>query len=256
MRRKRKYVGGIATALLIASGVARAAADADADYNILYHETIDNMQIAESRTTRDGIPTKIMSMFVFGEEMVLELENHDRLISSITAGDAEDGASLFTDNQDFEILRGRVTGVDGSWVRLTRSGSTFSGVIYNGEQLLAIEPFSEVKEMITPTDANETSHVIYDTDDMIPMKGQACAVGGVAKEPTYDQLVDELRLAPALGASSQLNVSFVVDSQFVDANRGNVNAAVVDRLNVVDGIFSEQVGVEGQSVRRPRGISS
>lgn len=96
--------------------------------------------------------------------------------------------------------------------------------------------------MLTNSSADETDHVIYDTDDMVPMKGQSCPVDHAGG--SFRGLVDELRALPATTAESQINVAFLTDSQFARANSGDVDAAVISRLNVIDGIFSEQVGVK------------
>jgi len=154
----KNYRCGIAGALLLCSGTAFA----DADYSIGYHETIGDMRIAESRRDSEGNRTMTMSMFVFGSEVLLELESHVKLTSSINAGSVETGTSALTTSDNFEALRGKVVGVDGSWVRLTRSGNSYTGVVWNGEQLLAIEPFSKVHEMLINSDADESDPLSVD----------------------------------------------------------------------------------------------
>jgi len=229
-------------ALILCSGTLLA----DADYSIGYHETIDNLFLAEKRSSAAGSGTTTLSVYAFEQQLVMELESNPELTSSMKSGRDGAGTSAYARSNRFEALLGKLQGVDDSWVRLTRSGNSITGVIWNGERLLAIEPYSRVREMVSDTEANGTDHVIYDVDDMIPMKGQSCAVEGVGSSHggSYGSLVKELRKTPARRVSSQLNVAFITDEQFASANSGDVDAAVIARLNIIEGVFSQQVGVK------------
>lgn len=237
MKSKLIYGIGLAGILLLCTRLVFA----DADYSIGYHETVNDLLVTQSRVNDDGTPITTISMFAFDQELVLELEPHDELTSSIETDSNERGATSLI-SEDVEVLRGKVLGTEGSWVRLTRTGSFYTGVIWNGDRLLALEPYSGVNEMLTNPDADDTDHVIYDTDDLIPMKGQSCAVDGGSSR--YGNLVNELQTTQANTALQQLDVAFLTDGQFAGANPDGVNAAVISRLNIIDGIFSEQVGVK------------
>lgn len=216
---------------------------ADADYSIGYHENLGELFVAAKRSSSgDSATGRTMSIDAFDQQLVIDLEENLQLTTAMKSRSGEPGTSAFARSAHFEALAGKLQGVEDSWVRLTRSGSSWTGVIWNGDRLLAIEPVSRVREMLSNVDADNADHVIYDYDDMIPMKGQSCALDDSGNG--YRVLVEELRKAPANRVSSQLNVAFLTDRQFVDANPGDVDAAVIQRLNIIDGIFSEQVGVK------------
>jgi len=224
---------------------------ADGEYLLEYHENIGELNIAESRSSSAGpTVTTTLSMHAFGQDLLLELEPNVELLSSMAVDENAANASTLAARETLGVFRGRLRGVDGSWARLTRSDNSFSGVVWDGERLLALEPFEEVRAMIPngDFDADTTGHVMYDTDDLIAMDGQSCAVeNGAASAREIGgegRLLDkpgQVRASAAVGG--QLNVAFVVDEQFARDNGQDIDGAIVARLNIIDGIYSKQVGV-------------
>jgi uncharacterized repeat protein (TIGR01451 family) len=147
-------------------------------------------------------------------------------------------------------LRGNLPGLPGSWARLTRRGGRYQGIYSDGTQVYIVEragsaaPVSGQAAALDPED-----HVIYrladvqitgalfdgDMRDVVRTGADTLAQIGVA-------------LTPAMGAAvlttKRLDVAVVVDSELVGLDAANTDAKVIDRMTIVDGIFSSQVGVQ------------
>ena len=95
--------------------------------------------------------------------------------------------------------------------------------------------------------------MIYRLADMMVTPGtMGCGVGAesamhVSAAFAYEQLVSELEQraeTEAMGASLELELSAVGDGPFVASFGAGSEAALLARFNIVDGIFSEQVGIQ------------
>jgi hypothetical protein len=75
-----------------------------------------------------------------------------------------------------------------------------------------------------------------------------CGAGGSLTNggDVYKSLTAELSAASALapGAESYIEIGIVADAEFYGRHGDNSGQAIIDRMNLVDGYFSEQVGVQ------------
>jgi uncharacterized repeat protein (TIGR01451 family)/MYXO-CTERM domain-containing protein len=138
--------------------------------------------------------------------------------------------------------RGQLAGNDDSWVRVVIADGVPSGLIWDGNQLLAIE---------RPGDslADADTAIIYRFADVLVEPGSmTCGAGGkpVSGEAVYKALAAELSATAAQAgvAESQINIGAVGDAEFAGIHGANAQQAILERLNNVDGIFSSQVGVQ------------
>lgn len=184
----------------------------------------------------------------FGRQFELELERNDRL-AFITV------ARL----PGVEALRGRLRGVAGSWVRLTRTPAGLYGMFSDGRELYAIEPAHALLDSaIGPLAAAGTAPVVYRLADvLLPIDGATCgtvtladvARGGRTAQQQYATMAGELQAATAAATlpSRQIEVAIVGDHEFgqLDLSGGlTAEQAIAARMNVVDGIFAAQIGVQ------------
>ena len=213
---------------------------------IFYHEPFEFQMldmIGRRQATEIGTDEAFTLLVeAHGQQFELVLESNQQLIANLPQ-DQQDSLA------DVQLYRGYIVGVPGSWARLTQIGDQFSGSLWDGIELYFIDPVDAIADDLGTLDAvagtrraTRDASVIYRLSDT-DMGDQSCALEP-AEQPLqeYGHLVGELRRAAQASAMQQLDIAIVADAQFVQAN-SNPTTAVVTRMNVVDGIFSEQVGV-------------
>jgi uncharacterized repeat protein (TIGR01451 family) len=138
--------------------------------------------------------------------------------------------------------RGKLAGVDDSWVRMVIADGVPSGLIWDGKELFAVErPNANI--------AGSGTGIIYRLADAVIAPGSmTCGAGGSLANggEVYKSIVTELSAvsAQAADATTEINIGAVGDAEFADLHGVNAQQAIIDRLNNVDGIFSGQVGVQ------------
>lgn len=180
----------------------------------------------------------------YGRQFDLQLESNDRLLVNLPA--AERNKLL-----GYRLLRGTLRDHPGSWVRLTRTPSGDYGALWDGEELYTLSPAASVRQALTQSVAAEPNDtLIFRQIDTNADQGQAfCSIvdpasGATSSSPvarTYKTLLGELQQATDL--RGQIEVALIGDNEFVARNPVDPQAALLARLNIVDGIFSAQVGV-------------
>ena len=154
------------------------------------------------------------------------------------------------------LYSGQIEGVEGSWVRLSKTRKEWSGMIWDGEELYIIDPLKVLKKsLVDPPPPRTSGMVIYKLSDVIEMRPTSCGVVSTEENAKgvfqYEPFIEDLQnLIPleAAGASLNLDMAVVTDPLFSQIQEGTFGtptaAAVAARINVVDGIYSEQVGVQ------------
>ncbi len=156
-----------------------------------------------------------------------------------------------------EPLQGTVDGIPGSWVRITRSTSGLRGMLFDGQQMYAIEPAADVAAVaVQPLDAASGETVIYRlADAVMPVETMSCEIAVPDETPespptaedALEQLSTELHTykIAAAAAMKQVRIGVVGDYEFVTQfSTTQPEDAIVARMNIVDGIFSTQLGVK------------
>jgi len=255
--RPRAGLAGLFGALLL----ALAPADSDAigapgpsgDIRILNHANLRGLaqdtaadQVSADRSAKASGP-EYLGFQAFGREFRLSLQDNAALVAPSARKGGLDGGT------PYRLLKGRLEGQPGSWARLTRIGNQLQGVIWDGETLYSLAPSAQVADALVQPADPAADHVLYRLDDLLVAPGSMSC--GVSKENrpdssaavAYDKLVAELQQSfdpAAMGASLELELSAVGDGAFVDSFGADSEAALLTRFNIVDGIFSEQVGVQ------------
>ncbi len=217
------------------------------EFRILYAEPV-NAALAHAPAGARVAANALTSMDfqAYGRQFELTLESNERLFAALPVARRE---AL----RVYPIYRGRVAGAPGSWVRLTRVGETLEGMIWDGNDLYTIEPARRAKRfMIDAAGVADDATVIYRLSDTLSDLGpQFCTVLTPAENSSsldaYEALVSELRanqpLAAAAAATGQIQVAAIGDFEFWSDHPTDAESTVVTRMNVVDGIFSDQVGI-------------
>lgn len=214
--------------------IADAAAN---EFRVLHHQAVQIQSQAQVGAAEH------VSFEAYGRRFELSLMPNERIRRAMS-----------DDKSETMPLEGTLDGVSASWVRLTRSVSGWRGMFFDGDDLYAIEPASDIAgATVQPMDASGSEPVIYRLDDaVLPPEQMSCEI--VEPETTtaaesFEQLGRELHAQAAsaeLVTAKQVRVGVVGDFEFVGQFSGTTTPedAIVARMNIVDGIFMSQLGVK------------
>ena len=181
-----------------------------------------------------GAAPLVMSFDALGRRFDLELEPNSRLVSVARQNPLLDGV---------DIYRGDLAGRPGSWARIVVSDGMPSGLFWDGNEMYAIEaPGDSIVQSDVP--------VIYRlADAQIAPGSMSCGSASMATTASaaMDGLLGELgAISRAPGAISELEMGAIGDFEFTNSKGSDAAAvtAITTRLNNVDGIFSQHVGVQ------------
>lgn len=203
-------------------------------YEPLQRLSIQTDGVETSQKLRGAGPVTL-SFDALGKVFILDLEPNTGLFSAASRTALADG---------LEIYRGSLAGSPDSWVRIVVFNGMPQGLVWDGNEMFAIEsPGDSALQISSP--------VIYRLADTTIVPGtmtcgtDTSSANGAAM---FSKLMGELGTAMAQGpgAISEINVSVIGDFEFTSAQGGDAAAAaaIITRLNNVDGIFSQQLGVQ------------
>jgi uncharacterized repeat protein (TIGR01451 family) len=222
---------------LFAAGFAVfASATSAAAVTVSHVEPLERLSIAAppgSAQQKPGAAAPANVTFdAFGRTFDLQLEPNHRLLSDTARGQLSVAVAAY---------RGEIAGKPGSWSRIVIADGIPRGLIWDGAELFAVE---------APGDnaVGSPAAIIYRLADVyVPPGAMSCAAstGSASAAKVYGDIVGELgqAMAKSSGATSQINIGAIGDFEFFNAKGGGSDAALLTRLNNVDGIFSEQLGV-------------
>jgi hypothetical protein len=230
-------LAALAAGLIIGTDAVAAPSNG---FRVLHHQSV-----AVSGEKGVGA-TERMSFEAYGRRFDLTLAPNERIRRALPAGATKT-----------EPLQGSVDGMAGSWVRITRSASGLRGMLFDGQQMYAIEPAADVAAVaVQPLDASSGETVVYRlADALMPVETMTCEIAVPDATPespptaadALEQLSTELRTykIAAVAAMKQAQVGVVGDYEFVTQfSTTQPEDAIVARMNIVDGIFSTQLGVK------------
>lgn len=239
MPNRKLCTGSAVLACLTLVGTVTAAPT----FKVLYHERLD----ITPRVDTNG--QTHVSFDAYGRHFDIDLELNDSIASGVPA-----------DRSDIKPYRGTVAGQAGSWVRLTRSRDGWRGVVSDGQDMYAIEPAGEMQRIAVqplPAGASSSTPVIYRLADAIMPDGAgvcgtdttvgtaSSGTGQSSAQKEFTRLASDLSMKDTTGvATRQLVVNVVADHTFTDAIGGDPAGAIIARWDIVDGIWSSQVGIK------------
>lgn len=137
-----------------------------------------------------------------------------------------------------------------SWVRVTRIGSRWVGMWFDGASYYCIDSAGAVASANTDAAAADPdSLVVYRLADVVsdgPLFMDDTVRPGLSGEALADLVTSELQVpatAEAVAATRRLTVGLIADAELVALDGAATTSNMLARLNVVDGIFKDQVGV-------------
>jgi hypothetical protein len=181
----------------------------------------------------------------YGRRFSLTLVDNERVLQKLPSADR---AAL----QGYRLLRGSLDGAPGSWVRLTETPGGIEGAIWDGRELYAVTRYGNIADSLTtPLAASPDQTVVYrlsDARDALPREFCALEKGvpeGASKTALdqYNTVVSEITASYTPTVTRQVEISLIADTAFQQAEGTDPTAAMLARLNIVEGIFSEQIGL-------------
>ena len=180
----------------------------------------------------------------YGRRFSLTLADNERVLQKLST-------QRKLELQSYKILRGTLDGQPGSWVRLLESSAGTEGAIWDGHDLYAVTRYERAAPFLTtPLPVAPDQVVIYrlsDAIDLLPRNFCALEAADTTlrKQSALDQyrtLVSQLKDSAEATITGQIEIALIADSAFA-ASESDPAAAMLARLNIVEGIFSEQVGL-------------
>ena len=228
----------IKSVLAIVAGLTLlSSAAAENKFAITYQEQLQQFQIGPAASIgKQAVSAdagRSMSFDAFGRRYDIELQENRSLLS---------GAQRERVADRFNIYRGDVAGMNGSWVRLVVADDLPRGMLWDGVEFWAID-----------VDHNPSTGIakpfMYRLSDMeIPDGALACSDVGITKnagemaKAVMSDIAENVAQGP--GAIEEIEIAVIADYEFTSAKGLNTELELMTRMNNVDGIFSMQLGVQ------------
>jgi hypothetical protein len=234
-------------ATIILGGVAGSAFALDnTDSRILYFEPL-KLAAPASPVQQKSSQTRELQFDAYGRRFVVTLEPNENL-SPLLQTDADAGVQLY---------RGQVNGDADSWARLAMINGKLQGMLSDGADIYVVEPLTKLRDALpanTKMDTDTTA--IFRLADVTMTPGSAsCGTDTTTANVTkgtdaYSSMVNELKGSPAImqaaGATKRLEIAVLGDSLLLNRFGTDAEARqeILARLNIVDGIYSSQLGIQ------------
>lgn len=169
-----------------------------------------------------------------GRDLALDLIDNPAVGGRIPAG--------------MRVLASRAEGTDGSWARLSHYAGGWHGVVFDGATLWLVEPSDATDSIARDGSAPLLGNsILYRADDLVLPdfvfdRGGIEPGDGVAPANAA-ALLDHLPPTGAAGVDFRLPVTLVADVAFSGIHGSNSGKVLLAVFNIVDGIFSNQVGI-------------
>jgi len=220
---------------IIGLSASAFAAPSDA-VSLSHHEALQRLNIQSQSVNAEqkpGVAGPVdLSFDALGRTFELQLSPNSNLLAA--ARNVTSGVVV--------PYRGRLAGAPGSWARIVIANGVPTGIIWDGKEMFAIEgPHDNI--------AGSDSTIIYRLADAFIAPGSmTCGTGSSEFSnagAVYESLVAELgAAAEAQGAVLEINMGAIADFEFFSVHGANSRSAILERLSIVDGIYSQQLGVQ------------
>lgn len=202
-------------------------------------ESVNDLKISDMTSgAKDN--TQNLTLIASGNKFDLILEPNTGLLKKFTQS-----------STSTQILyKGKIKGNDDSWVRLSAIDGIYAGAVFDGKELFIVDSAGTIRESLSVSQLERFDALPSDTQ--IIYKASDITNTGVCgleqhnhtnSNFNYQEFVEDLTLMAASSATRQLEVALVADYPFNQDYNGNAEQRMLLEMNMVDGIFSEQVNV-------------
>ena len=216
----------------------------------------DAQEITFSKNTlhSSNSNTKYISFSSFEQNFDLILQEKNQLMNGYSAK-----------HKSIKLFTGKIKDNDNSWARITVINDKYTGAIFDGKELYMLDVGENINGALTNnTDMSDVKTVMYKSSEVSSHLN--CGDHGPHEHQfSYKKLLSastRQQFNPALGslnvdvgsnsefevatatASQQVNLRIVADPSYAASSDLDAEAQVLSQMNIVDGIFSDQVGVQ------------
>lgn len=184
-----------------------------------------------------------MTLEGWGNQFHLVLRDNERLLERLPNSRRN---AIGTRGDRF--LTGRLQGEPDSWVRLNWIAGQFSGAFYDGNTLYVVDsPEGFAMSDGSAVDASGTLLMRFSDMELDGLFDHGGLETGQYSAPAqnYQEYVEDLRQYAVSEGLALLNmpVTLVADTFWEEDLGGDAESTAIGRLNFVDGIFTNQLGV-------------
>lgn len=222
--------GSIALVAMTAACLCSALAAQEA-VELLHYETLSIVQPDGVQKPGPGNDERL-TFDAFGKRFDIALEQNARLSRAARALGLPSGVVAY---------RGTLAAGDPGWARIVTTSRGPAGLIWDGVTLYGVEPRGDSLA------AAPDRAVIFRLDDVyVPPGAMGCSLAQapVSGGQAFAALLDEMTPLAATGATLNLDIGAIADFEFHQAFGADAEQALLTRLNNVDGIFSQQLGIQ------------
>lgn len=209
---------------------------ADDGIRILYQEPLEAVRMAYGTSAgqqKPGAEARSISFDAFDKRYDINLEVNRALLAT---------AQRMQLDGRYKIYRGNITGVPKSWVRLVIADGVPRGMLWDGNELLAIDVERDL------TSGRDKAFIYRLSDLQIPPGTLGCSEIGPVKNAAElaEAVITEVTgvTSQGPGATAAIDLAIIGDYEFTSNQLLDAAAALTTRMNNVDGIFSAQLGVQ------------
>ncbi len=172
-----------------------------------------------------------------GVPIVLDIEPHTRIEREVAryAEAVADGRHRY--------FRGRIDRQPGSWARLAHIDGGWIGAVWDGGTLWLLDPATQHRQVARNAGIPDDATVVFSTADVhlpqgFDLHGEHPAIGMI------DAGAADASNTGVQGITRFLKVTLVLDTEFQALHGGNSASVAGAVLNIVDGFYTAQVGVD------------
>lgn len=215
-------------------------AHAKSTQQIISIESIDDVVVSDMLAQKNA-DTVELTLSSNGKKFELTLKPNKTLLEKLKR----------SDDSTLVLYKGEVNGMANSWVRLSDNDGVYSGAIYDGKELYFVDPATALQQAMSDTQFKrfaiqaDDTQVLYKASDV--SNSGLCGTENHNQSTAnfnYQNFVNELNVMANSLASREIEVALVADTEFNADYNGNAANRMLIEMNVVDGIFSEQVNVQ------------
>ncbi|MDA3932757.1 MAG: M12 family metallo-peptidase [Gammaproteobacteria bacterium] len=208
------------------------------------HISIDRHQAIDLPVLSSQVAGLDLAVTLDGNRDDLQLWLNDKLLKGL---DSQHRTDL--DSSGYYYYEGDIMDQPDSWARLTWVQNAWQGIIHVSGETFLIDGRENVRAMLRSSELSNSVNVAYNASDLrflTPIDAGGVNISGTpdysaTAEIAGDRLLNLLGDIIAVGEFMPLVV--VVDEQFAARHGSNTTGVVMSRLNMVDGIYINQIGV-------------